>query len=417
MPVVLHDVVACLRVPTLPLVTLQTLNCSGTCRFACRYFALIIRAISVLEGIALVGNDEFAIIDEVCNMFSCSVHCPFVKCACSCAQCVNLQAQSHECFTELQTTGVESVQAYPYIAQRLLTDDSPRLRESLKYMIYGRDNVFDAERLIDMLNAFETFTVNSRSAAGDTASQLAPALPGIVPVSNPSSPNPAPIAFPAPAFSFGNLSASAAQQDGGFAGVMNTVLAQQAEALSSLLGLPERIMSGNVASTSGAGASVADSVPRWQTVGSDPKAAGGSRAALLFLLSDEGQFFRTFLLDEIVRSIDAMSRSQLAELVKRLNLGGVMLPVFLPGAKRMSIALSPDVDEQDRRQVESVAKLVEFLAGGSVQRLLSGNGAELLPLMPRVAQQILPEVTTRLVSRISARFVRTFYLSDGEARV
>lgn len=29
------------------------------------YFALVIRAISVLEGIALVGNPEFAIIDEV----------------------------------------------------------------------------------------------------------------------------------------------------------------------------------------------------------------------------------------------------------------------------------------------------------------------------------------------------------------
>ena len=32
------------------------------------YFALVIRAISVLEGIALVGNPEFAIIDEVCTI-------------------------------------------------------------------------------------------------------------------------------------------------------------------------------------------------------------------------------------------------------------------------------------------------------------------------------------------------------------
>ncbi|KAH9559914.1 hypothetical protein CY35_06G080200 [Sphagnum magellanicum] len=50
------------------------------------YFALIIRAIGVLEGIALVGNPDFAIVDE----------------------------------------------AYPYIAQRLLTDSSPRLREALR---------------------------------------------------------------------------------------------------------------------------------------------------------------------------------------------------------------------------------------------------------------------------------------------
>jgi hypothetical protein len=42
-----------------------------------------------IEGIALVGNPEFALVDE----------------------------------------------AYPYISKRLLTDDSPRLRESLKYMV------------------------------------------------------------------------------------------------------------------------------------------------------------------------------------------------------------------------------------------------------------------------------------------
>jgi aarF domain-containing kinase len=53
------------------------------------YFALIIRAIGVLEGIALVGDPEFAIVDE----------------------------------------------AYPYVAKRLLTDDSPRLRAALRYMV------------------------------------------------------------------------------------------------------------------------------------------------------------------------------------------------------------------------------------------------------------------------------------------
>jgi hypothetical protein len=65
------------------------------------YFALIIRAIGVLEGIALVGNPDFALVDE----------------------------------------------AYPYISKLLLTDDSPRLRASLQYMVYGRRRVFDADRL------------------------------------------------------------------------------------------------------------------------------------------------------------------------------------------------------------------------------------------------------------------------------
>lgn len=71
----------------------------------------MIRAISVLEGIALVGNPNFAIIDE----------------------------------------------AYPYIARRLMTDRSPRLQAALKYMIYGREGKFDAENAIDLLQALEKF--------------------------------------------------------------------------------------------------------------------------------------------------------------------------------------------------------------------------------------------------------------------
>lgn len=59
----------------------------------------------MLEGIALVGNPGFAIVDE----------------------------------------------AYPFISKRLLTDDHPRLRAALRYMIYGKEEVFDVDRLIDLL--------------------------------------------------------------------------------------------------------------------------------------------------------------------------------------------------------------------------------------------------------------------------
>merc|ERR1719316_2556103 len=86
------------------------------------YFALVIRAIGVLEGLALVGDPEFAIVDE----------------------------------------------AYPYISQRLLMDESPRLRAALRYMVYGREGVFDAERLIDMLGAFEKFDVVRARTGGKT---------------------------------------------------------------------------------------------------------------------------------------------------------------------------------------------------------------------------------------------------------
>ena len=53
---------------------------------ACR---LIIRAISVLEGIALVANPEFAIVDE----------------------------------------------SFPFVAKKMLTDQSPRLQAALQYMV------------------------------------------------------------------------------------------------------------------------------------------------------------------------------------------------------------------------------------------------------------------------------------------
>ena len=80
------------------------------------YFAIIIRAIGVLEGIALVGNPEFALVDE----------------------------------------------AYPYISKRLLTDDSPRLQEALRFMVYDQDGRFDMDRMIDLLEAFEGYSVSSR---------------------------------------------------------------------------------------------------------------------------------------------------------------------------------------------------------------------------------------------------------------
>lgn len=77
----------------------------------------------MLEGIALVGNPQFAIVDE----------------------------------------------AYPYISKRLLTDDTPRLRAALRYMIYGRENVFDVDRLIDLLQAFETLEAVRATKTGATA--------------------------------------------------------------------------------------------------------------------------------------------------------------------------------------------------------------------------------------------------------
>eukprot|EP00887_Chlorella_sp_A99_P006706 scaffold3.g6706.t1 len=232
------------------------------------YFALIIRAIGVLEGIALVGDPDFAIVDE----------------------------------------------AFPFISKMLMTDDNPRLREGLRYMVYGRNTTFDADRLIDLLGAFETFQEAASSARGDMDLQV---------------------------------------------GV-------------------------------------------WDGV-----------RAVRFVFSEQGAFFRDFLTDEVVKAIDAMSRDQLRALLGALGLQNLVLPVLLPGARRLFVPVAPPLSPEDRLVVDNVAKIADFLAGGSVHRLLTADPAalrELLPLLPGVAAQMAPEVGRKLASRLSARVLRELFV-------
>ncbi|KAG8060737.1 hypothetical protein GUJ93_ZPchr0002g24254 [Zizania palustris] len=152
------------------------------------YFALIIRAIGVLEGIALVGDPEFAIVDE----------------------------------------------AYPYIAQRLLTDESPRLRSALRYTIYGKSGVFNAERFIDVMQAFENFIRAAKSGGGE------------------------------------DLKGSMAE--------LADIGTQQSTSL----------------------------VPAFPMTISQPEQPIKARAALAFLLSERGDFFREFILDEVSSHVTAV---------------------------------------------------------------------------------------------------------------
>lgn len=317
----------------------------------CRYFALIIRAISVLEGIALVGDEDFAIIDE----------------------------------------------AFPYIAQRLLTDDSPRLRAALRYMVYGKGSTLDIERLIDLLSALETFSVNSKTASGnlnsgaDGTPSIAAGLPG-----DTGTPRPVPtpvvqgislpeLPVPLPQMLAPVFAPIAPWQQGAMAGAVNDQ--------PGAVGLPWEAAAPTVGAPGGMSA--------------EPRV----RAALQFMLSPEGSFFRSFLLDEIVCSIDALSRSQIHQLVRQLRLEDVLLPVWLPGATRHSVPLAGHVTDADRQQVDSIAKLINFLVGGSLQEAFTRSSmqADVLPLLPRVAQEVVPEVVMRLTSRLAARFIRYMY--------
>nr|PNR35367.1 hypothetical protein PHYPA_023267 [Physcomitrium patens] len=264
------------------------------------YFALIIRAIGVLEGIALVGNPDFAIVDE----------------------------------------------AYPYIAQRLLTDPSPRLREALRYTIYGRTSNFDAERFIDVMEAFETFTVAAKSGGGEE-------LQG------------------------------------------------------------SRAFSGAVAGKSPAASGSFPVV--------DQRGGVETRAALSFLISEQGEFFREFILDEVVKGIDAVTREELARVVTTLGLQRFdpMLNAFpLPGFTR-AISIVPTVTKEDEILLNNMRRVVAFLSSGSpASRSVSAQGnvnlqqmlSDLAPVLPDVARNILPDLMNRLTCRFAARTLREIFL-------
>lgn len=264
------------------------------------YFALIIRAIGVLEGIALVGNPDFALVDE----------------------------------------------AYPYIAQRLLTDESPRLRSALRYTIYGKSGVFDAERFIDVMQAFESFITAARSGGGEE-------------------------------------------------------------------------MNGDMAGLGDAQNKSDFTLPGFPSIDSQVDKPIKTRAALLFLLSEKGNFFREFLLDEIVKGIDAVSREQLVQVMATVGIRNTV-PIFsmVPSFGSVKPAgLLPTITEEDRIILNNVQAVLEFLTAGSSNsrtpnqdRNIAQIIQELLPVLPGISVRVLPEVLSRLSSRVTARLIRDIFL-------
>ena len=299
------------------------------------YFALIIRAIGVLEGIALVGDPNFALVDE----------------------------------------------AFPYISKRLMTDDSPRLREALRYMVYGKSGIFDADRLIDLLDAFETFTEASKGARGQLDLNEDVDLPA-------------------------NAVAAGSLQNffPAYRGPLPSNLPPPLTAGLGLLAAP--LMAFNaftLAATGGGGGGGVDMVE-------DMK----SREALKFILAPEGTFFRDFLMEEAVKSVDALSRNQFRELLLTLGLQDTLVPIFMPGAARRLFPLSPTLNDEDEQVVQNVAKVLNFLAGGNAANVVYGfmgpSGRELLPYLPGVATEMLPEFSRKLFSRVAARSLREVFV-------
>jgi len=281
------------------------------------YFALVIRAISVLEGIALVGNPDFAIIDE----------------------------------------------AYPYIAKRLMTDKSPRLKAALKYMVYGREGQFDAEKVIDLLQALEKFT-----AVRDDGDGSAFKVDGVR----------------------GSKDVGAA---GDFAGSQKVDISDRASVEKyQLTGSNTKAMSSdnNKDKTTLAGG-IRQNLRSNNNDDDDERTA---REALRFFFSPEGDTFREFLLEEIVTVVDASSRDVIRAIAS--NLPG--LNVILPKNSLLR-ALAPKLTKQDKAMVEQIQTLIQFLfgdfdvvAGGTSSNQLQNSGN--LSRMQRAQQLFMGGDTT-----------------------
>jgi|TARA_B110000503_G_scaffold103120_1_gene153986 hypothetical protein len=82
------------------------------------YFVLILRAFGTLEGLGLSVDENYAIVDE--------------------------------CF--------------PYVARRMLADDSPRMRDALKSFVYGGGDRLRLSRVKSVLGGFSDFTNNMDTA-------------------------------------------------------------------------------------------------------------------------------------------------------------------------------------------------------------------------------------------------------------
>ncbi|GAX17169.1 aarF domain-containing kinase [Fistulifera solaris] len=281
------------------------------------YFALVIRAISVLEGIALVGNPNFAIIDE----------------------------------------------AYPYIARRLMTDPSPRLRATLRYMIYGRDGNFDAENLIDLLQALEKFTAVRDD--GDGSAFKVNGVRGMKVVGS---------AGDFVGSQQVDISERDTDVDGGRFRVSGT-------AASPVTGS----QNGSLATASS------------ETVSSTMNDQETVRGALSFFFGNEGDVLREFMLEEIVTVVDASGRNALQELGR--TLGFNRLPIPVPSFIR---AINPELSENDKRMVQQIGKLIEFLLGDFEGAATSARLRKLIPVVREYAPQ-LREFGLLLAARLTER--------------
>ncbi len=196
-----------------------------------------------------------------------------------------------------------------------MTDPSPRLRATLRYMIYGRDGNFDAENLIDLLQALEKFTAVRDD--GDGSAFKVNGVRGMKVVGS--------------AGDFvGSQQVDLSERDTDVDGGRFRVSGTNASPVTGM-------QSGSLAAVSSE--SVRSTVNDQETV----------RGALSFFFGNEGNVLREFMLEEIVTVVDASGRNALQELGR--TLGFNRLPIPVPSFIR---AINPELSENDKRVSNSI---------------------------------------------------------------
>ncbi len=116
-------------------------------------------------------------------------------------------------------------------------------------------------------------------------------------------------------------------------------------------------------------------------------------------------------MDEIVKSIDALSREQLAALIATLGLSTVRVPLPLPTAPLSMMPLAPRITSEDRQVVQNMTTILQWLLGDPARMMARPDPAlvaDLLPYLPDMATTVVPDIAARLSSRIAARTLREF---------
>ena len=230
-------------------------------------------------------------------------------------------------------------------------------------MVYGRDGEFDAEKLIDLLQALEKFSAIKDD--GDGSAFKVDGMRGSRQVGA------------AGDFS-GSQVVDASDRDTDIDGGRFRVS-------SVTNGLP--VLTGNGGNN-------------------DPSNdQDATREALRFFFGPDGDYFREFLLEEIVTVVDASGRQAVQALVKRIGLSGVPVPSLFK-------ALNPKLSESDERVVTQIGKLLQFLLGdfeGAIEPESNRrNGVDtqrlrqLIPVAREYAPQ-LREFGTLLVARLTEK--------------